>query len=205
MTSIGDKINTPESQQQIVQCAACGNPFTAYYIPDSAKDLILCKICNKAKQFFSAYFRDKFETEYLTAENAERILRAEYQTDISDLASCITDAIKSGHIENRDELIEYIHETVDGCSLVIYDNQIFNVLKFSSNAEAWKEMGIELSGDNTFQQMAFCAVEQDVIEELRGEGIDVNDWEKPEPEEDEEEETEEDEESDEDTAESEVL
>lgn len=107
------------------------------------------------------------------------LLRAWYQSEIEGLAGYFRDQIKSGHIEDRDSLDQEIHETVDGCGLVIYTGQAQATLLCSQNDSVSVEEGLLDLGSSRdgvpWSALAYGAVRADILEELERLGVDVND------------------------------
>jgi hypothetical protein len=105
-------------------------------------------------------------------------LRAEYYSDIRDIAQEIKKAIEDGEIEDRDSLQTRIHETCDGNQWVIYTQNAQVVLLVSSNdgayADEYGAEGMTTDGAINWSVMAYAAMEQDLMEQLDSEGVDVN-------------------------------
>ena len=105
-------------------------------------------------------------------------MRREYYADIEGIAKDIKDEYDRGQIDDREALMDYIHETVDGCDRVIYTHSAQECLLVSENDNA----GIEALGADGFDwkdgipwsQLAYFAVEADVFAELERMGLDVN-------------------------------
>jgi hypothetical protein len=132
--------------------------------------------------------------EEMTVEAARGILRKEYWDDVRDTAKAIKDAWDSKEIDDREGLIEYIDETVDGAGRVIYTGQAMDCLRYSDNDEAGIDelgaSGFDWSNGVPWSQLAYFAFRADIMNQLDAEGLDVND---PQRDEDDEEETEEEE------------
>lgn len=106
--------------------------------------------------------------------------RDAYARHVTDLVEDIVDAIKRGDIEDRDGLYTYVHETVDGDGWVIYTAKAQLVAMVSSNSEAGMEEGLidtrSFKDGIPWSQIAYCALERDVMDELSTvDGIDIND------------------------------
>jgi len=102
-----------------------------------------------------------------------------YKEHVKDIAKEFLDAIVSGDIENRETLFERVAEGVDSDGWVIWNNKAKLVLLVSNNAERGAEEGLVEFGDGIpWNQLAYCALEQDVMEELissgKDLGIDIN-------------------------------
>jgi len=117
-----------------------------------------------------------------TRDAALSFLRADYYEDVSGYADDIErearERAKAGETDLREWLLEYIHETVDGCQRVIYTGLAIETLLFSSNDSAYADdfgtEGMVKDGAVNYSALAYCAVERDVIEELERRGLDVN-------------------------------
>lgn len=105
-------------------------------------------------------------------------MQRQYYADIRSIAEGIKEEYDRGDIADRETLLENIHETVDGCERVIYTGQAQEALLVSRNDTA----GIDSLGSEGFDwkdgipwsQLAYFAVEADVIEELQDLDLDVN-------------------------------
>ena len=110
---------------------------------------------------------------------AQGVLRADYYQDVRDIAESVIEEWNAGNIDGRDELIEYIDQTVDGCQRVIYTGQAMDALRYSDNDDAVIESlgveGFDWSSGVPWSQLAYFAVEQDVFEMLDSIGLDPND------------------------------
>ena len=74
-------------------------------------------------------------------EEARRVIRADYWDSVRSFAQEALDAVKSGEVTDADGLTEYVEQSVDGSSWVIYNGQILDVLRFTENDEAFEECG----------------------------------------------------------------
>src|SRR5512147_1548862 len=105
-------------------------------------------------------------------------MRREYYEDVNNLASSIKEAYERGEIADRDSLIDHIHETVDGCARVIYTASAQEALLVSCNDSAGIDNlgadGFDWSSGIPWSQLAYFAVEADVMDALRDDGLDVN-------------------------------
>ena len=134
---------------------------------------------------------DKLIADNLTKENAELIvkalerepespdyavgiLRRDYYSDVADVVSDLIARIKSGEIEDEDDLQTAIHEDIDGHQRIIYTFQAKISLLCSDNEDAGEEDGC-LGDKPTVEQRAFCAMRRDVEERLAAEGVDLSD------------------------------
>lgn len=113
-----------------------------------------------------------------TVEDAHRILRADYYGDVRRTADCIAEWWKDNRDAGRESLLDYIDETIDGSSRVIYTAEAIECLRYSDN----DSIGLDELGADGFNfrdgipwpQLAYFAFRQDVIEQLDAIGLDVN-------------------------------
>lgn len=119
-------------------------------------------------------------------ESAEDLLsramdlaRLAYREHVKDLAQEFLDDIVSGNIEDRETLYERVAQDVDSDGWVIYTAKAKLVLLVSNNAERGAEEGlVEFNDGIPWSQLAYCAMEQDVMDDLidmgPALGIDIN-------------------------------
>ena len=115
----------------------------------------------------------------ITVEDAHERLRADYYADVRGLAEQVGAWWEGEPGADREALIEYIDESVDGHGRVIYTAQAMDCLRYSDN----DGLGIEELGVDGFDwkdgipwsQLAYFAFRADVIAQLGAEGLDVND------------------------------
>lgn len=116
-------------------------------------------------------------------------MRDEYRADVRDMAAQVIEWWKSEPDADRDALIEYIDESIDGCGRVIYTASAQECLLVSENDNAGIEElgagGFDWSGGIPWSQLAYFAFRADVIDRLSSEGLDVNNPEHEQPDEDE--------------------
>lgn len=109
---------------------------------------------------------DDTKSDAMTVEAAERILRAAYAQDIRDIVENAIEECKSGSISDRDELDEWIHETIDSHGRCIYTHKSLDTLMWSDNDSAYvDEFGSEGMCDNSgikWGALAFAAMRADV-------------------------------------------
>jgi hypothetical protein len=110
---------------------------------------------------------------------ATELLRADYYADVSGMAHDALSAIKLGNVTNSDDLTQWIDESIDGCSRVIYTWQAKCGLLASDNEDAYDDEMGEASG--TPEMRMYWAMRADVREELERLGIQA-DWDGPESE-----------------------
>jgi hypothetical protein len=112
---------------------------------------------------------------------ALRVLRSDYYTDIRDLARDYAKRVADGEFTGRrgsEDLDEDIHQTVDGYNWVIYTHQAKIVQIVSDNADAAFEEGVapEMGSDSVpFEVLAYHAIRADLREALEQEGVDLDD------------------------------
>ena len=123
----------------------------------------------------------------------EKSTREKYWDEIKSLA---TEALadfnvtnKEAYEENESDIDNFIHESIDGSSWIIYYGNNMDVIQNTDNEDAYEEMGLE--GCKGFSEIcsrvAYFAMRADAMDSLRGLVEDLPDA----PEEEEEEETEE--------------
>lgn len=104
-----------------------------------------------------------------TVQAAHGILERNYRADVVSCADSIRDSIQNEEIEDFEALDQFIHETIDGASRVIYTEQARDACIYSDNEAAWQEVHDEVpvSGDKVdWSIMAFYCFRADVLEEL---------------------------------------
>lgn len=109
-------------------------------------------------------------------------LQVAYEAHVKDLADCVFAEIKAGRITDREDLERYIHETVDGDGWVIYTRKAQAVLLCSSNDGHGVDEGIidavSFRDGVPWSQLAYCALEQDLLEQLLDDqdehGVNIN-------------------------------
>ena len=115
-----------------------------------------------------------------------------YYSEIRSMAEDYQKRIEEGEFDDRDSLLEDIHETLDGHQFVIYTHKAQCVCLVSSNdGRAADEYGADclvIGGSLNWSIMAYCAMEADLYEALDSLGVDINDDDTFEREEEEEEE-----------------
>ena len=123
----------------------------------------------------------------MTVEDAHRVLRADYWSDVRGLAQDLKDRLERGEFTDRDDFVEALDQDVDGHQRVIYTGQAIESLLYSDNDSAYAEdFGAEgmLEGDSVaWSRLAYAAFRADVVEHLDAIDVDVNDP-IPEPDED---------------------
>lgn len=101
---------------------------------------------------------------------ARNILRADYWADVRNVADDIRAAVRSGELSDTDAIVEYLDETVDGHSRVIYTREAAECLLFSDNDGAYySEFGTlpDCDGDMLpFSTLACSAFRADILDAL---------------------------------------
>jgi hypothetical protein len=115
----------------------------------------------------------------MSNQDAHQVLRADYWSDVRDVAEELKQRIADGDFTDRDEFLDALHETVDGHQRVIYTAQAQECLLYSDNDGAYfEEFGSEgavQDGAINWSALAFAAFHRDIIEHLDAIGVDVND------------------------------
>ncbi len=117
-------------------------------------------------------------------EDALRVVRADYYSDVRDTADNIKAELHSRLADQecgetlREWLLEHIHETIDGSSRVIYtQSAMLGVFASSNDGAYFDDFGSEGAvedGAINWSRLCFSAFERDVIEQLESIGVDVN-------------------------------
>lgn len=110
----------------------------------------------------------------ISTDDARRALRADYYTDVRSIAREAIAEIAAGRIDGRDGLDEWIHETCDGASNVIYTGQAIETLLASDNWSAIDETGLDPTTDDQglsgiLTRAAYFAMAADVREQIEAE------------------------------------
>ena len=102
----------------------------------------------------------------------------EYRQDVADMAESIQDYAKEQDYPDREDILEYLHESIDGCARVIYTASAKECVLFSRNDGAYfSEFGGDGASDGDgikWSLLAYCAFRADVLDELDQRGFDVN-------------------------------
>jgi len=103
-------------------------------------------------------------------EKALAELRVSYKAHVKDLAKCILDDVKRGHIENREDLDTRVHETLDGDGWVIYTRKAQVVLLCSDHDGEGVDEGLidpsSFRDGVPWSKLAYCAMEADLREAM---------------------------------------
>lgn len=121
--------------------------------------------------------------ETITTDQADSRLRAEYFEAVASFAEDAENEVKNGNITDEDDYREYIEQSVDGSSWVIYTANALQVLRYCGNHDAYTdEFGeVPMQGSEiNWSALAYAAMLEDVRER-------VTDFDDLQPEEDDEE------------------
>jgi len=113
-----------------------------------------------------------------SVDKAHQVLRQDYFDDVRGLADDVLAWWDRDQDADRDGLVEYLDESVDGAGRVIYTGQAIECLRYSEHDDAYlDEMGELPSAKDgmPWSQLAYFAFRADVIEHLESLGLDVND------------------------------
>lgn len=103
-------------------------------------------------------------------QEADRIKRAAYWADVRGIVDDAKRAICDLEITSREGLHDWLHETIDGCSRVIYTAQAMEGLHYSDNDGAYfDDFGAEGAvedGAIQWSRLMYAAMERDVIETI---------------------------------------
>ena len=95
----------------------------------------------------------------MESEKTEREERIEYW-------DCVKEIAREAREQKEQDEYDYIHETVDGCSWVIYTHDAHKVMLFTDNEDAAFEEGVDLSDVGSWSEivtrLADCAMLADV-------------------------------------------
>ena len=123
-------------------------------------------------------------------DGAMSAIRSWYYTKIREWADRLDKEIADGEHETREAFLDYLHEEIDGCGMVIYTAQSQAVCLASDNSDALADEcgaeGVAEDGSIRWGAMAYAAIERDLIATMSS---DIDDDATFEEEEEEEEET----------------
>ncbi len=113
-------------------------------------------------------------------EDAKRVCMADYFSDVRNVAEEFIQKWRDGEFSDRDEAIQWIDESVDGSSRVMYTHEAIECIRFSDNDSAGPdEMGAEIAvkdGSINWSGMAYFAFRADIMDRIGAEDdIGVND------------------------------
>lgn len=109
---------------------------------------------------------------------ARGLIGKDYFADVRGIVDDVLQAIKDGEIADHEQLHDYVWESLDGCSRVIYTAQAQAALLVSQNDGVGVDDG--LIGPDDFRdgipwsKLCFAAMQADVYEELGRRNIDMN-------------------------------
>ena len=118
-----------------------------------------------------------------TFDDAMRAARQAYYAEINELADDVIsearDNATSGDWTDEDDLRTYIHERIDGHAWVIYTARAQMVCLASDNDGAGMDDGLidpaSFKDGIPWSQLAYCAMERDLYEQLDALDFDYND------------------------------
>jgi len=108
----------------------------------------------------------------------------EYWKEIENLGKEVIQECQSGDWSTgeqcREAMLDWIHETLDSHHSVIYTGEAMDVLRHSRNDSAMIDNfgsdGVMKDGQLNWSAMAYCAMEEDLMEWLhQADDFDVND------------------------------
>ena len=109
---------------------------------------------------------------------SERNEEQKYNDDVRDMAEKIREWAKENDYPGREQVLEHVHESIDGCARVIYTWKAKMCVVYSKNESAYFDnFGSEgaMSNDGIeWSKLAYCAFEADVMESLIDDDFDVN-------------------------------
>jgi hypothetical protein len=102
-----------------------------------------------------------------------------YRDHVQSCADDLIEAVQGGEFTDRDEFVERISQDCDGDEWVIYTDKAQVVALISDHsgyaAENFGGESLVKDGQINWALIAYCALEQDIIEALERSGFDVND------------------------------
>ena len=116
----------------------------------------------------------------------EQSAREDYWATVEGIAKDALEAWKDSDWDD-DALNTYVHESVDRNGYIIYTRKTLQVLSFTDNDGAWEDLGLDSSKgwESVIQQIAYCAMEQDVWDKIHESKDDYRAQHEPEKEEEE--------------------
>lgn len=117
-------------------------------------------------------------------EEAHRVLRADYFTDVRNIAEEFIKKWNAREFASREDAMDWLHETVDGSQRVIYTAQAADCLRYSEHDDAGLEEmgpdGFNFNDGFPWSQLAYFAFRADIMRQIECgvgdlDGVDVND------------------------------
>lgn len=109
-------------------------------------------------------------TEEQIKQRANGIEQRECHQTIADIVEDLKRAIKDKEVTDREQAMDWLHDTIDGHHDVIYTYAAMEVCRQSKNDQAYfDQMGSEGAVDESgiqWSRLAYCAMEADVLEEI---------------------------------------
>jgi len=110
------------------------------------------------------------DQETVTVDQAERILRADYWQDVRSVTENLREMIESRELETEEDADQWLHETVDGHSRVIYTYNAQQCLLYSDNDGAYGDEfgseGMVEDGCIMWSRLAYAAFTADIRETI---------------------------------------
>lgn len=107
----------------------------------------------------------KPKSDTITEEDVQAafdILNKDYWNDVRGVVEDLEQHVERGEITDQEKLEEYLNQFVEGTQRVIYTFQAKIGMLCTNNADAYQEMGYEISGDIDWSKLMFCAMVEDV-------------------------------------------
>lgn len=109
-------------------------------------------------------------TEEGITRQAEGIAAREYRDTVKGFVSDLYRAVADGEVTDEDGAREYLEQSIDGCSDVIYTARAMEVCRQSRNDGAYFDDfgtdGAVTDGGIEWSKLAYCALLADVLEEI---------------------------------------
>jgi hypothetical protein len=122
-------------------------------------------------------FIDRFKKPEERLRAAREVMREDYEGDVGVIADDVAGEAQrmvNDDERDRDKLIEYLDQSVDGSGRVIYTLQAQEGLASSQNQDAYFEETGESLDEPNWMKLMYHALHADVIAELEDRGIDMN-------------------------------
>lgn len=118
----------------------------------------------------------KPKSDTITEEDVQaafNVINKDYWNDVRGIAEDLYRELRSGEL-SRDDIDERIHELVEGSARVIYTFQAKLGMLCTNNADAYEELGVDLSEGIDWSKLMACSMIEDVRSHLTEEG--EGDW-----------------------------